>query len=85
MSMAYNAATMDSVLPKYHMVKLDLENRIHTQEFKIGDMLPSESMLMKRYGVSRISVRKAVEDVVQEGSIYRFKGYGNFVKDTSHR
>ena len=57
MSMAYNAATMDSVLPKYHMVKLDLENRIHTQEFKIGDMLPSESMLMKRYGVSRITVR----------------------------
>ena len=83
MSMAYNAATMDSVLPKYHMVKLDLENRIHTQEFKIGDMLPSESMLMKRYGVSRITVRKALEDLVQEGTIYRIQGKGTFVQDTS--
>ena len=77
MSMAYNAATMDSVLPKYHMVKLDLENRIHTQEFKIGDMLPSESMLMKRYGVSRITVRKALEDLVQEGDDLSHPGQRN--------
>lgn len=47
------------------------------------DMLPSERELMQRYGVSRVTVRRAVERLDQEGRIYRVQGAGTFVADRS--
>lgn len=71
----------NSMAPKYHIVKLALLNRVNTQEFKSGDMLPSETELMKQYNVSRITVRKALDELVKDGIIYRVQGKGTFVRD----
>lgn len=80
--MAYEADNL-SVIPKYHIVTMDLLNRINTQEFKSGDMLPSELELTQQYGVSRITIRKSLEKLVQDGVIYRIQGKGSFVSDQS--
>ncbi|MCD0484257.1 GntR family transcriptional regulator [Streptacidiphilus sp. ASG 303] len=44
-------------------------------------MLPSERELMQRYDVSRVTVRRAVERLGQEGRIYRVQGAGTFVAE----
>ncbi|MFB6626351.1 GntR family transcriptional regulator [Streptomyces sp. NPDC056374] len=43
------------------------------------DALPSERELMQRYSVSRMTVRRAVERLTQEGRVYRVQGAGTFV------
>ncbi|PZG05164.1 GntR family transcriptional regulator [Nonomuraea aridisoli] len=45
------------------------------------DPLPSERELMQRYGVSRMTVRQAVEGLVRDGRVYRVQGAGTFVTD----
>lgn len=43
--------------------------------------LPSERELMQRFGVSRMTVRRAIERLAQEGRVYRVQGAGTFVSD----
>ena len=44
-------------------------------------MIPSENMLCEQYQVSRITVRKAIDELVYEGMLYRIKGKGCFVRE----
>lgn len=46
-----------------------------------GDKLPSERMLCKMFGVSRITVGKAIASLVQEGVVYQLHGSGTYVAD----
>lgn len=46
-------------------------------------LLPSERELMLRYDVSRMTVRRAVERLVQEGRVYRVQGAGTYVAERS--
>ncbi|MGW2478013.1 GntR family transcriptional regulator [Streptomyces sp. NPDC001665] len=45
--------------------------------------LPSERELMQQYGVSRMTVRRALERLAQENRVYRVQGAGTFVADPS--
>ncbi|MFB7084917.1 GntR family transcriptional regulator [Streptomyces sp. NPDC056296] len=45
------------------------------------EALPSERELMQRFAVSRMTVRRAVERLAQEGRVYRVQGAGTFVAD----
>lgn len=60
-----------------------IENRIHKCELKQNDILQSEFELSKEFGVSRITARKALEELEHKGLIYRIKGKGSFVCDRS--
>lgn len=66
--------------PKYYQVKRSLIEKIDNDEFKIGTLIPSERELMNQFDVSRITVRKAVEELEQEGYLYKVQGKGTFVK-----
>lgn len=68
-------------LAKYLNVKQDIVNKINTSEFKPNHIIPSEYELCKQYNVSRITIRKAVDELVFEGVLYRLKGKGCFVCD----
>lgn len=69
----------DSKLPIYHQLYEILRYNILHGEWQPGDMLPPESELIERYRVSRITVRQALETLVNEGLIYRQQGRGTFV------
>ena len=52
---------------KYQMVFDDLKDKIQSSEYKNGDTLPSENMLMDVYGVSRQTIRQALGMLEKEG------------------
>lgn len=69
-----------SHLPYYEQLRADMLSKITTQEWSPGQRIPPEMELCKIYGVSRITVRKAVEDMVQLGHLTRYRGKGTFVR-----
>lgn len=66
---------------KYEMIKQDITKKIQGSEYKPNQVIPSEHELCAAYGVSRITVRKAIDELVHEGQLYRIKGKGSFVRD----
>lgn len=68
----------DGPEPKHAQLRAILEQRCAT-ELKPGDPLPGERALEEEYGVSRITVRRAIGDLVQAGRLRRVRGKGTFV------
>lgn len=66
---------------KYQLIKEDLLKQIENYELKENQVIPSENMLCEKYQVSRITVRKAIDELVYEGKLYRIKGKGCFVRE----
>jgi GntR family transcriptional regulator of arabinose operon len=69
----------DGPLPRYYQVYVSLEERIRSGEFAPGEALPSERQLVLDYGVSRITVVKALDLLVRDNLVERQHGRGNFV------
>lgn len=67
-------------VPKYYILKLEIIKKIENDEFLDDQMIPSERELIKEFGVSRITVRKAIDELVNEGYVYRVQGKGTYVK-----
>lgn len=68
-------------VPKYAYIKMDITNKIKSGELAVGDKIETESSLCSSYGCSRLTVRKALEDLLHEGFIYKVQGLGSFVKE----
>ena len=62
---------------KYETVKQTLRNEIIDGKYKINEKLPTESELMKRFDVSRYTIRRADDDLENEHYIYRIHGGGD--------
>ena len=67
-------------IPLYVQLKDKLKKDIKAN-YNPGDKLPSEGDLVNRYQVSRITVRKAVEELEKENIVEKRHGYGTFVKE----
>ena len=65
-------------LPKYIQVKNNIEELIQSGKIKPRDKLPTESDLCEEYGVSRHTVRKALDILEQDGLLYKKQGLGTF-------
>lgn len=63
----------------HEQVRRDLLQRIRSNEFAIGDMLPSEEALCNYYGVSRITIRRAVTELAADFYVTRKRGVGTIV------
>lgn len=70
----------DDRSPLYYQIRNDVLSRIEQGEFLPGDMLPSEDELSAYYGVSNITVKRAMLDLASEGVVVRKQGKGTFVK-----
>lgn len=68
----------DPSKPKHAQLREILEELCTTQ-LSPGDMLPGERVLEETYGVSRITVRRAIGDLVASGVLKRARGKGTFV------
>lgn len=66
-------------LPKYYRVKESVREMIRARGLQEGEMIPPERELCERYGVSRMTARQAVMELVNEGVLYREQGRGTFV------
>jgi len=69
----------ESALPLYAQVKEILGRQIRGGLYQPHQALPAERDLVDRFGVSRITVRRALADLVGEGLLYRRVGRGTFV------
>ncbi|MEM4724537.1 MAG: GntR family transcriptional regulator [Candidatus Hadarchaeum sp.] len=69
----------------YLQIKGWLRNSIERGDFSPGQRVPSETELMKRFGVSRATVRQAISELVLEGWLYRVQGSGTFVARPKYR
>jgi GntR family transcriptional regulator of arabinose operon len=70
--------------PKYQKVFEHLRRDLLTGHYQAGQKLPSEAALVKRFGVSRITVGHALRELQQRGSIDRVAGSGTYVRNVTH-
>lgn len=75
------ARTPAPVLPAYGKVKAFIKKRIISSTWKPGDPVPSESALMLQFGVSRMTVNRALRELMGEGMVTRIQGSGTFVAE----
>ncbi|OUP11162.1 GntR family transcriptional regulator [Collinsella sp. An2] len=72
-------------VPLHYQMYLDLLKRIQSGALAPGDKLPPEPQLEKIYDVSRITVRRAVEMLAQDGLVEKHRGKrGTIVSGTKH-
>ena len=70
---------MKQRVPTYVKIKETIQHRIESGELVPGAPLPSERALAEQYGLSRMTVRQALSDLVTAGALYREQGRGTFV------
>lgn len=61
-------------MPKYHQIYLVLREQLHEGRFEHG--LPGEFALMEEFGVARVTIRRALQQLATEGLIQREPGRG---------
>jgi GntR family transcriptional regulator len=66
-------------IPLYVKIREELRDEIINGGFRRGQRLPSEDELAAKYSVSRMTVRQGINDLIDEGLIYRRQGVGTFV------
>src|SRR5260370_25262751 len=71
------SAVNDSLL--YARVETVLASEITEGDLKVGDQLPTEDSLVARFEVSRITVRRAIQNLVSRGLVEIRRGKGTFV------
>ena len=64
---------------RYHQIAEELRARVSSGEYAAGRLLPSESDLSAEFSVSRVTVRKALELLRDEGLVNARQGFGWFV------
>lgn len=66
-------------IPLYEQIYEEIRAKIEERGYQVGDRLPSEKELSEQYHVSRITSKKAVELLAEEGLVTRIPGKGTFV------
>ncbi|MDZ4992950.1 UTRA domain-containing protein [Clostridium perfringens] len=69
----------NSPIPVYYQLKEMIKEKITKGTWQVGQCIASERELTEAYGVSRMTVRQALGELVQEGLLVREKGKGTFV------
>lgn len=67
----------------YSKIVEEMKAKIASGEYKPDEQLPTEAELTERFGVSRVTSRRALEELEKLGYIYRIQGSGSFVKPLS--
>src|SRR5258705_2949640 len=65
--------------PLYALLEAQIAADITKGDFPVGSQLPTEDELIKRFGVSRTTVRKAIQNLARRGLVEIRRGTGTFV------
>ena len=66
--------------PLYVQLMTELKQLIRSGKYAAGDKIPTEPELAEIYGVSRITVRKTIDELCKEGYLVKQQGKGTFVE-----
>lgn len=66
-------------MPAYEQVKAFIRQRIGSGEWRPGDPVPSEAALMQQFGISRMTVNRALRELASDGLVNRVQGSGTRV------
>jgi DNA-binding LacI/PurR family transcriptional regulator len=70
---------MSKRTPLYKQIRKYVLNNISQNHWKPNDRIPSENELAAQFKVSRITIKNALQELIDEGIIYRIQGKGSFV------
>ena len=71
-----------SVQARFVQIKSALLDKIELGDMRPGDKVLSENQLAASFGVSRMTARRALTELVNEGVLARSQGIGTFVSDS---
>ena len=71
--------------PRYTVIKEHIIRRIELHKWQAGDRVPSENDLAEQFSVSRMTARRALQELGEEGILVRTQGLGSFVADARPR
>ena len=74
-----NPIIRDSHLPLYSQIRQKLEKEIFQGKYPPGAVLPPENELAEKFSVSRMTLRRAMDQLVSDGVLIRSQGRGTFV------
>lgn len=66
-------------LPLYLRIRRIIRDKINDGEFTPGAAIPSELELAQKYGTTKLTVRNAIDGLIDEGMLFRAQGKGTFV------
>lgn len=66
-------------VPLYYQLEVLFREAIRSEQWPLGGQIPTEAELGRQYGVSRVTVRQAINNLVGEGLLKRRQGVGTFV------
>lgn len=69
----------DRSIPKHRMVYENLRAAIVSGQYRVGDRIPSETALVKKFSLSRPTVARAMKDLESVGLVERRHGSGTYV------
>lgn len=70
----------NSIVPLYQQITDQILQDINSGKFSVNKRLPTEDEMSQQYKVSRITIRRAVSDLVEQGVVVKRQGKGTFVK-----
>lgn len=76
---------MDYRMPLYIQLQDIIIKKIEEGQYLPGEAIPSERKMAERYGVNRMTVKRAVEKLVEEGYLLRKPGSGTYVAKRDHK
>lgn len=65
---------------KYREVYTDIKNNILTNHYRAGSLMPTQEELAEKYSISRLTLRKVLQMLGDEGLVYSKQGAGTFVR-----
>lgn len=66
-------------LPLYLRIRRTIRSQIDSGAFTPGAAIPSESDLAQQYGTTKLTIRNAIDGLIDEGLLFRVQGKGTFV------
>jgi len=79
--MDFNSKTIDpvSIVPLYKQLLDILSTAIDSNQLKPGDRIPSEKELLDTFNVSRVTIRRAIQELAYQNKVLCVPGKGSFV------
>ncbi|MGB0450179.1 MAG: UTRA domain-containing protein [Porticoccaceae bacterium] len=68
-------------LPRYAQIKAYIKNQVESGQWKVGERIPSENQISQDFEVSRMTARRAVQELAEEHMLQRAPGLGTFVAE----